>query len=123
LKGCKSLTGLHKVPDSIFDRQFALSRVGGDIDLLKEVAVIFLGDYPRILTELREAVLSQNAARVEEAAHTLKGSVAVFGAKQAAGAALELEQMGRLADLSQANEPMRRLERLLAALERELRAL
>ena len=62
-----------KQPDSVetFDKAVALSRVGGDIELLKEIAVLFLEDYPRSLTDLRDAVHArfQAGAAVKLEAH------------------------------------------------------
>lgn len=61
------------VPESGLDRQFALSRVGGDEELLKEIALIFLEDYPNSLREIRAAIASGDASQLERAAHSLEG--------------------------------------------------
>ncbi len=107
----------------VFDKAVALSRVGGDAELLKEIAILFLDDYPKSLTELREAVQTRDAKRLERSAHGLKGSVSNFGAAPAVDAALQLETMGRSQKLVEVEQVLRTLELALAALRAELESL
>ena len=109
--------------DSVFDRAVALSRVGGDAELLKEIAILFLDDYPKSLSDLRDAVEARDAKRVERTAHGLKGSVSNFGAAPAVNAALQLETMGRAQKLVEVEQVLRTLELALAALRPELESL
>jgi HPt (histidine-containing phosphotransfer) domain-containing protein len=109
--------------EALFDKAVALSRVGGDEELLKEIAVLFLDDYPKSLTELREAVEARDAKRVERSAHGLKGSVSNFGARPAVDAALKLETMGRAQELVEVEQVLRSLELALALLRPELESL
>ncbi len=44
------------------DEAVALSRVGGDLDLLKEVVELFLDDYPSAMEKIRRAVASRDAS-------------------------------------------------------------
>ena len=111
------------VPESGLDRQLALSRVGGDEELLKEIAIIFLEDYPNSLREIQAAIDSGDSSELERSAHSLKGSVANFGARDAVACALRLEQMGRAGQLQDCVETLRALERALAALHLALAAL
>lgn len=109
--------------EAVFDKEVALSRVGGDAELLKEIAVLFLDDYPKSLIELRAAVKARDAKRVERSAHGLKGSVSNFGAGAAVEAALQLEIMGRAQQLVEVEHVLRSLELALAALRPELESL
>jgi len=109
--------------DLVFDRAVALSRVGGDAELLKEIAILFLDDYPKSLSELRQAVEAGDARRVERTAHGLKGSVSNFGARPAVDAAMELETMGRAQKLVEVEQVLHTLELALAALRPELESL
>jgi HPt (histidine-containing phosphotransfer) domain-containing protein len=109
--------------EAVFDKEVALSRVGGDVELLKEIAVLFLDDYPKSLKELREAVKARDAKRVERSAHGLKGSVSNFGARPAVEAALQLETMGRAQKLVEVEQVLCSLELALAALRPELESL
>src|SRR4051812_17025255 len=61
------------------DHELAMSRVGGDVELLKELAELFLEEYPRLLAEIRAGYEHGDAKQVESSAHGLKGSVANFG--------------------------------------------
>jgi len=115
---------LHSVPlEPMIDRKVALSRVGGDIELLKEIAVLFLDSYPEVLQEIRAATEQGDAQSLERSAHGLKGSVANFGAAAAVDAARLLENMGRTKQLQEATQGLRNLELALAALRPELEAL
>lgn len=109
--------------DAVFDRAVALSRVGGDADLLKEIAVLFLDDYPKSLTELHAAVEAGDAKRLERTAHGLKGSVSNFGARPAVDAAFQLETMGRMQKLAEVEHVLHTLELALGALRSELESL
>ena len=73
------------------DESLALSRVGGDVELLKEVIELFLDDYPSTFEKIRNAVAVSDATALEHSAHSLKGSVSTFGANRAFEAAFTLE--------------------------------
>jgi HPt (histidine-containing phosphotransfer) domain-containing protein len=108
---------------SALDREVALSRVGGDSELLKEIAVLFLANYQVWLGELREAAIRGDAKGVENTAHGLKGSVSNFGAHAAVEAALQLETLGRNRDLTGVSTSLAALESALEALRPELESL
>lgn len=105
------------------DREMALSRAGGDIELLREIATLFLENYAQWMAEIREAATRGDAQALEHGAHGLKGSVANFGADAAVEAALELEQLGRRRNLTEVAKTLNTLELALAALRPELEAL
>ncbi|MCC7498364.1 MAG: Hpt domain-containing protein [Bryobacterales bacterium] len=98
------------------DREAALDRVGGDLELLQEVAALFLEEYPALLSHIREAVVAGDALALEHSAHSLKGSVSNFGAESAHEAAFQLELAGKTGDLSRAAERLARLETSLELL-------
>jgi len=112
-----------RAPESVLDLQLALSRVGGDKQLLREIAVLFNEECPRAFAEIQEAVARGDAAKLENAAHALKGSVANFGARNAVEAAFSLERMGRANQLNEAEEMLRKLESALSAVCAELATL
>jgi HPt (histidine-containing phosphotransfer) domain-containing protein len=109
---------LHKLDESV-----ALSRVGGDVELLREVVGLFLDDYPQSLEMIRDAVARGDQSGLERHALSLQGSVSTCGAQEAFDAALALEKQGRTGDLTEAPEGLRRLEDALTALRPELEAL
>ena len=91
----------------------ALERLGGDEELLREVARLFLDEYPALMVGIREAVAARDADALQRAAHSLKGSVSNFGADAAYNAALVLEMMGRTRDLAQAERGLAELDEAL----------
>jgi HPt (histidine-containing phosphotransfer) domain-containing protein len=105
------------------DRAIALERVGGDEELLREIAALFLDEYPKMMTEIRAALEQGNAKALEQASHSLKGSVGNFGADHAYQAALRLETIGRGRDLSAAAQAYQDLVRALDSLRPALVAL
>ena len=88
--------------------------------MLREIAQIFLEDYPEQLAEVRQHAADRCPEGLERAAHTLKGSIANFGAETAFEAALRLETMGREGDLTAADEAVEALERELEGLREGL---
>ena len=109
-----------QLQEQVLERATALARVGGDLDLLKEIAALFLEEYPRELDEIRKALATGDAHMLEHSAHGLKGSVANFGARAAVDAAFQLEQLGKAHKLDQAPPALAALERALAFLHSEL---
>lgn len=103
--------------------QQALERVGGDEDLLREIARLFLDECPRLMTEIQQAIEAGDSRRMERAAHSLKGSVANFGAEPVVKAALDLETMGRAGDLARADQGFLELSRHLEKLQPQLASL
>jgi HPt (histidine-containing phosphotransfer) domain-containing protein len=105
----------------VFDREQALASVDGDMELLREVVGLFLGDYPKAMAEIDNAIRERDAARLNRAAHSLKGSVDNFGARCAFDLALRLEMMGKERELTKAggvfNSLAKEMERLSTALE------
>ena len=47
----------------------ALERVGGDEELLKEIAGLFLEDYPSLITKIEQAIATNDAHNLERAVH------------------------------------------------------
>jgi two-component system sensor histidine kinase/response regulator len=109
-----------QLQEQVLERATALARVGGDLDLLKEIAALFLDEYPRELDEIHKALAAGDAQTLERSAHGLKGSVANFGPRAAVDAAFQLEQLGKAGKLDQAPPVLAELERTLACLHTEL---
>ena len=93
-----------------FDEAAALEGLGGDAEILTTIAKIFVEESPKRLDDIREAVRAGDSESLEQAAHTLKGSVAIFGATAASEAARRLEAMGRSRDLMHASGAYATLE-------------
>jgi CheY-like chemotaxis protein len=91
----------------------ALERVGGDRELLAEMAELFLQDYAEYLSQIRAALAGSDNKSLALAAHTLKGSAGNFSAAPTCEAAAALEHAGRSGDLSQTTAAVGRLETAL----------
>jgi two-component system sensor histidine kinase/response regulator len=97
-----------------FDESVALEQAGGDRELLTKLLGMFADDGAGQLRELHEAMAASDPAALMRAAHTLKGSLGVFGAGTAAALAEQLEALGRAGGLEGAPA-------VLAVFEPELR--
>jgi HPt (histidine-containing phosphotransfer) domain-containing protein len=102
--------------ENILDKQSILALFEGDTELIREVAGLFLEDCPRQMSAIRGAVENSDAAALNRAAHSLKGSVSNFAAPGAFLAAQRLENMGRENDLRKAREAFRCLEEQVSLL-------
>ena len=107
----------------VLDLDTAMARVGGDAELLRELAGLFLEECPRMLSILHAALDRGDSKSVERTAHGLKGSVANFGADTAVELARRLEFLGRDQKLGEAPEALISLEHALSSLQGELAAL
>ncbi len=104
-----------------FNVGIALEVTGGDTELLKELADLFLQEYPNLLANLQAAVKERNSQRIESTAHKLKGSTSTFGARAAVEASLALERKGRYGDLEGVDLALAHLEHTYEPLLLELR--
>ncbi|HEV8716731.1 MAG TPA: response regulator [Candidatus Binatia bacterium] len=109
--------------ESVFDRNAALDRVEGDRELLQEIVGLFFDEIPGLLSAIQEPVARRDAKALERAAHTVKGAVSNFGAKDAFAAALRLEVLGRGGDLTNVEEACAELEKAIIRLKGALAAL
>jgi PAS domain S-box-containing protein len=109
--------------DGVIDHAALLAGVDGNRRLLRDLVRLFLADCPQRVAEIKEAIRRSDAEALGRAAHSLKGSVGNFAAKNAFAAAQRLETMGRDGDLDHASEACITLEADLALLSEELRGL
>ena len=85
-----------------YDRVAVLENLGGDEDLLVQIAELFVADWPQSRERLRRALAAGDVEALRAAAHAVKGAVANFGAEQAVQAAKQLEMDCRAGTLSRA---------------------
>jgi HPt (histidine-containing phosphotransfer) domain-containing protein len=83
------------------------------VDLVGQLAVVFLADARLRVIELRRAMIASDAGALTRSAHNLNGSSATLGATRLARLCAELETRGG------SISPMLRI-RLLAAIEVEI---
>ena len=101
----------------VLDRDAMLNCVDGDLELLQKLVEVFWENCPRMLSDIRTAMDSQNPKAVQTAAHALKGSLSYFGANSAFNAALRLEMLGHEGKLEDAEKTFSDLEEGLSRLK------
>lgn len=97
----------------IFDR--LKSSTAAQPAVLVELCRDYLTEAQATVVQLREAMAQQNAARIRDRAHYLKGSSMMLGAREVSEACASLEMMGRSSNLAGAGSA---LEDIAAALQR-----
>ncbi len=88
----------------VLDRNKILEQTGGNEEALKEIVELFAVESAKLMKRIRDAITSEDVSELQLAAHTLKGSIRIFGAERSAEAALRLETMGRDKNLLDAEE-------------------
>ncbi|MCB0029948.1 MAG: response regulator, partial [Anaerolineales bacterium] len=95
--------------------------IGEDaFDLLAELAEIFIEQAQDQISELRVAINEDDAGRVREWAHSLKGSSASIAATQLSTSCASLEMDARNGDLSQAHARLHQIESEYARVQNAL---
>ena len=82
----------------VADLNVTLERLDGDRDLLRELADLYIADYPGQLQNLFDAVEAGDIERIKRVAHKIKGTAWSFGAKPASALAARLEETKEIAD-------------------------
>jgi PAS domain S-box-containing protein len=105
----------------VVDRDETQRRLGGNVELLRRVIQKFVDGHPQLLGDVRTAIERGDAHGLHHAAHSLKSTVAVFGAQAARDMALALEQQGRAGEVAGAEMVFAMLEEQVGSLVAELR--
>ena len=107
----------------ILDRDKILGQTGANEETLKEIVELFAVESEKLMKRIRDAITNGDASELQRAAHTLKGSIRIFGAGRPAAAALQLETMGRDKKLVDAEEAWQVLVKEIERLKPLLRDL
>lgn len=112
----------HNANGSIVNWSHAMSVVGGDTALLRDVAVACLEDIPRWMKEFDQALAEQQAPLFRRAAHSLRGACRTFGLDRLTTPAEELETLALAGNLAAAEQLLNSLRPELQACQTELQA-
>lgn len=82
----------------VLDREEALERLEGDVELWTEICAIWLEDSGRMLRDVQAAMESKSPEALRRAAHAMKGASANVGAARVAAKANEIERSAPLGD-------------------------
>jgi HPt (histidine-containing phosphotransfer) domain-containing protein len=96
------------------DLAVALRGMDGDVELLAELSVLFVEEWPARQDELRAALHAPDASRLERAAHGIKGVLGALGAANASATAAALEALARDGHLDAAPDALVKLESAVA---------
>ena len=99
-----------------------VERLGGDQDLARQLVILFLEEYPRLLGGLRVSLASRDADAIRRAAHAAKGCIANFIEAGPRATASQIEQAALRGDLGSVPALAARLEDEVARLAAEMRA-
>jgi two-component system, sensor histidine kinase and response regulator len=80
-----------------FDYDSAIDAM--DQEIIEILIPVFLDHYPRELDALHDAIATGNAEETRRHAHSLKGTLASFGARPAEQKAAEIEMLAKAGDL------------------------
>lgn len=83
----------------------------GEPDVLVEILTVFLSEVPRRIDRLKTAWRDRNAAEVQRAAHSLKGSSGNIGADALFEVCRQIDERAKAGETG--------LDQLIAALDRE----
>jgi CheY-like chemotaxis protein len=106
-----------------FDPARLMERVGGDVQLLREVLELFFEDAEKCVETIGQALSRDDAAEIERAAHRLKGALSNMELRPTAELAAQLEQMGQTRQLAGAYSLMREISSNIAQARPALEAL
>ena len=92
----------------------------GDASLVTTLVDLYLDQAPKLIADIEKAAASKDSVALERSAHTLKGSVGNFRAKNAWQLAQSIEYAGRSGDTSAVPEIIRELTEELARVKTTL---
>ena len=108
---------------STLDREALLDRLGGDEELMHEMAALMLAQLEKMVLAIDAAAGALDAQGLFRASHSLKGAAANLAATGTAEAAHRLENLGREGRLAEVPEAHARLREEVARLRPALAAL
>ena len=108
--------------NQILNYEKALSITGGDAELVSELLDLFLEELPKLESQIKQAIDTEDAKGLEYAAHTLKGAAGNIGAEIIWDISLKLEMMGRNKDMVGSQQTLEQLFPEIQKLQREITA-
>jgi len=107
----------------VMDHAALMARIDGDMDLLNEVAGLFLRDCGKLMTSARDAIARRDISRLAYVLHTLNGMFRNLSANAAQEIVSGLQAIDLGSDPARAEVECSVLEREVKSLEAELTSL
>lgn len=79
----------------IVDFDKALTQVPGGVEVLRDLARIFLMECPKLLKDVRQGLADENVELTQRSAHTLKGAARILAAQQLTEISSEFEILAK----------------------------
>jgi signal transduction histidine kinase/DNA-binding response OmpR family regulator len=95
----ESILGNAGEASRVFERTTTMERFDGQTELFDQVRLIFLGQIPPFIDEMRQAVRNRDSHRVAEAAHKMKGAAGMFASPRMVAGLMKLQDLGRSGDI------------------------
>jgi PAS domain S-box-containing protein len=99
------------VPPELAGRAGFLAGLGDDVELARKLIEIFIGQSPRLMSEIQAAIEKEDTDALRRAAHALKGTISNFPSGPARDVAARMEMIGFDGDIAAAREVYPLLER------------
>ena len=120
-KRTQPLQGSKIFSQKTFDLSGTMETVLGNEDLFREIAGMFIETCPDYIAGIKIAIAGNDAGILEREAHSLKGAVGNFGAKEAYEVAHRLEKLGEEGEMATAAGELSNLESALNELASEMK--
>jgi HPt (histidine-containing phosphotransfer) domain-containing protein len=110
------------ITTTTFSSDDLMELVGSDHEMLCELRDIFEEEAPRVLSDIRAAVNTHDAAALEHHSHLMKNVAASVGGRASREIAIRMERAARAHDLGDTLDLAERLANEVAALREALAA-
>ena len=104
----------------LIDWKAALQVVEGDVDVLRDIASLAVEELEQLVFQLETAVAQHHGPQIQRAAHTIQGTLRVFGNQLASAALADLEDRGRQGHLEDIDVRFAAVKPLLLQIRYEL---
>lgn len=104
----------------VVDKDEALGRLDGDLELWDEIRAIWLDDVPNLFAAVRGALDIRSCDGLRRASHALKGASANVGAARVAAVARDVERASPQGDWAALEQAVRKLSDEIDAARAEL---
>ena len=105
-----------------FDIESASKRVGGNVEILKEMSELFLDSVGDMMGRMTAAIYIEDVSLMQKIIHEIRGTVCQFSAKATASSAKTLEEAICSCNVAEVQREYSRLTRCISGLSDELRA-
>ena len=120
-KRTQSSQGSKTFSPKTFDLSGAMETALGNEDLFREIAGMFLETCPDYIARIKKGIAENDGGILEREAHSLKGAIGNFSAREAYEVAHRLEKLGKEGEMATAAGELSNLESTLNELSSEMK--